>query len=369
LSLTLGGGETKLLELTGAFNVFAARGVYRQPTPLVEVKDSNGNLIYKWQDTGGIKAMDEGVAFLISDILSDDGARSAVFGLGSLLNIPGHQVAVKTGTTDDKRDNYAIGYTPSIVAGSWVGNNNNEEMNPNVASGITGASPIWNRFMKEFLTGKENEKFEAPKNVKKIEVDELTGLLPQEGFGTRNEWFLQDTEPTARSDWYQRIEVCKIDGRIANDGCKDADETDTNTFIKITAELPEWQSSVDAWVKENYDEDRYFPPQMRSRLEFDGDSVSNKDDVNVEIIELDEGDKVYLHFRLSVEVSAYNDVEVVRIYMDGQKMTDDESAPYGYNFELPASAIGKHEFEAVATDDDGNKGSKKVNLEVVGYAR
>ncbi|OGC68711.1 hypothetical protein A2415_02035 [candidate division WWE3 bacterium RIFOXYC1_FULL_39_7] len=369
LSLTLGGGETKLLELTGAFNVFAARGVYRQPTPLVEVKDSNGNLIYKWQDTAGIKAMDEGVAFLISDILSDDGARSAVFGLGSLLNIPGHQVAVKTGTTDDKRDNYAIGYTPSIVAGSWVGNNNNEEMNPNVASGITGASPIWNRFMKEFLTGKENEKFEAPKNVKKIEVDELTGLLPQEGFGTRNEWFLQDTEPTARSDWYQRIEVCKIDGRIANDGCKDADETDTNTFIKITAELPEWQSSVDAWVKENYDEDRYFPPQMRSRLEFDGDSVSNKDDVNVEIIELDEGDKVYLHFRLSVEVSAYNDVEVVRIYMDGQKMTDDESAPYGYNFELPASAIGKHEFEAVATDDDGNKGSKKVNLEVVGYAR
>ncbi len=369
LSLTLGGGETKLLELTGAFNVFAAKGIYRQPTPIVEIKDSNGNIIYKWQDTGGLKAMDEGTAFIISDILSDDGARSAVFGFGSLLNIPGHQVAVKTGTTDDKRDNYAIGFTPSIVAGAWVGNNNNEEMNPNIASGITGATPIWNRFMKEYLADKPDEKFEAPSSVKKIEIDQLTGLLPQEGFPTRQEWFLEQTQPTARSDWYQRIEICKIDGRIANQGCKDADETDTKTFIKIKAELPEWQTSVDSWVKENYDEETYFPPQMRSRLEFDGDEVENKNDVNVEIIELENGDKVYLNFRLNVEVSAYEDVEVVRIYMDGNKVTNDKSAPYGFNFELDASGIGMHEFEAVAEDEDGNKGSKKVQLEVIGYAR
>ncbi len=105
LALTLGGGETKLLELTGAYSVFASGGVYRMPTPLIEVKDSQGRTLHKYQDTGGQQVLDKGVAFLISDVLSDDGARASTFGLGSLLNISGRQVAVKTGTTDDKRGN------------------------------------------------------------------------------------------------------------------------------------------------------------------------------------------------------------------------------------------------------------------------
>ena len=110
--------------------------------------------------------------------MSDDGARSDVFGPGSLLNIPGRQVAVKTGTTDDKRDNYAIGFTPSVVAGVWVGNSNNERMNPYVASGISGASPIWNKFMIAYLKDKPVDKFTAPTTVTKMDVDKLTGGLP-----------------------------------------------------------------------------------------------------------------------------------------------------------------------------------------------
>ncbi|KKS28216.1 MAG: Penicillin-binding protein, 1A family, partial [candidate division WWE3 bacterium GW2011_GWD2_42_11] len=150
LALTLGGGETKLLELTGAFSVFAAEGMFHRPVPIIEVQDSNGRVVYKPQEPAQ-RALDEGPAFLISDILSDNGARSDVFGTASLLNIPGHTVAVKTGTTDDKRDNYAIGYTPFVVVGVWVGNSNNEKMNPYIASGISGASPIWNTFIKEYL--------------------------------------------------------------------------------------------------------------------------------------------------------------------------------------------------------------------------
>ncbi len=369
LALTLGGGETKLLELTGAFSVFAAKGKYIKPTPIIEVLDSTGKVIYRPMDPG-TRVLDEGVAFLISDILSDDGARSDVFGTGSLLNIPGHTVAVKTGTTDDKRDNYALGFTPSVVVGVWVGNSNNEKMNPYVASGISGASPIWNTFMKAYLKDKADEKFEPPSNVEKFEVDRLTGGLPYRDFETRKEWFIKGTEPTARSDWYQRLEICEIDGRIANEGCKDAGRTDEKDFIRVTAPYSEWQPAVDAWIKEKYeDDDRFFPPLMVSELEFEDGDVTNKDEVNAEIVGVKENQNVPLSFRLNVEVSAYNDIEIVRIYMDDEKIAEDTREPYGYNFELKASDIGSHEFKAVVTDEDGNKGEAKVRLNVVGYAR
>jgi len=368
LALTLGGGETKLLELTGAFSVFPAKGIYRQPTPVIEVTDQKGNIVYKPSQSEK-RALSEEVSFLISDILSDDGARSDVFGAGSLLNISGRQVAVKTGTTDDKRDNYAIGFTPSVVAGVWVGNSNNEKMNPYIASGISGATPIWNKFMKEYLKDKPVEKFETPKTVKKVEVDKLTGGLPYKDNDKRNEWFAKNTEPTAVSDWYQRIEVCEIDGRRANDGCKDAGKTDTNDFIRVTAEFPYWQSAVDSWIKENYNNDKkYFPPLMTSKLEFDGGEVSNKDEVHTEIVGLEDGDVVSLNFRLNAEVSCYNDVEKVAFYMDEEKIGEDSKEPFGYNLELKTDKIGTHTFKVTARDDEDNKGEYEIKLNVVGYA-
>jgi len=369
LALTLGGAETKLLELTGAFAVFGAEGIYRTPNPILEVTDQKGRVVYK-PSKPEERVLSKGVAFLISDILSDDGARSEVFGAGSLLNIPNRQVAVKTGTTNDKKDNYAVGYTPSVVVGVWVGNSNNEPMNPYVASGISGATPIWREFMIEYLKDKPVEKFENPDDVEKIDIDRLTGGLPYRDFDTRKEWFIKNTKPTTQSDWYQRLRICKADGRIANQACIDADRSDEKSFIKIKAELPEWQSSVDSWVKDTYQDDSlYYPPEMVSKLEFDGGSVSNKDDVYTEIVGLKDGDSVNLDFRLNAEVSCYRDIKRVTFYMDGEKVSEDETAPYGYSFSLSPGKIGKHTFKAVATDKSGNKGSDEVELEVKGYAR
>jgi len=362
LALTLGGGETKLLELTGAFNVFAAKGVYREPTPIIEVQDSEGKVIWKPNQTG-TKALDERIAFLLSDILSDDGARSDVFGAGSLLNISGFQVAAKTGTTDDKRDNYALGFTPSVTVGVWVGNSNNEKMNQYIASGITGATPIWNRFFREYLKGKQNEKFIAPKDIQKVEVDQFTGGLPYEDFPKRQEWFLKGTEPTAKSSWYEKLEVCKDDGRVANQSCKDAGRTSTKNYIKITDTLPEWQPSVDAWISDHYKGDsQYFPPLMVSALEYDGDSISNKDSVTVKIVGVKDGDQVPMEFRLNVEVSAGNDISKVTIYMDGKKVGEDSKEPFGYNFKISPGDFGEREFSATATDKKGNKGSDNIKL-------
>lgn len=364
-AITLGGGETKLLEMTGAFATFAAGGVYREPTPILEIKDAHGKIIYSYRDSGGNKALSEGVAFIISDILSDDGARSEVFGFGSLLHISGQDVAVKTGTTDDKRDNYAIGYTKDIAIGTWVGNNNNDQMAV-VASGVSGASPIWRRAMLFALEGKEPNDFVAPSNVIKVTVDRLTGGLPYDDKETRSEWFVKGTEPTSVSTWYKRLEICKEDGKIANSACKDADETTTKTFIDIQAELPEWQMNVDAWISENFTgQDEYFPPRMTSRLSFD-DGEAVKDDPEVEIVGFEDGDEIYPSFRLKVEVSSARDIEKVRIYVDDNEVASDKSYPYGYNFNFPPSQYGTHEFKAVVIDKSGDEGEDSVRLRVVG---
>lgn len=367
LALTLGGGETKLIEMTNAFATFANKGQYVQANPIIEIKNSKGDVLYKANPVPK-KALSEEVAFLISDILSDDGARSAVFGLGSLLNIPGHQVAVKTGTTDDLRDNYAIGFTNDIAVGVWVGNSNNDRMS-GVASGITGATPIWSNFMKSYLNGKDESKFESPKNVEKIRVDSLTGMLPFEEFGSREEWFVKGTEPNAVSDWYQRIEVCEKDEKIASDECKDAKKTKIKSFVDIRAELSEWQTYVDAWIGENYSgKSEYFPPRMKSALKFDGDGDVDKDaDPKVEIVNFKDNDKAPLEFRLKVEVSSPVDVDYVRIYLDGNEVTTDKNEPFGYNFKFTSADIGKHEFKVKAVNEKGNDDEQTKTIEVVGY--
>ncbi len=369
LALTLGGGETKLLELTNAFGVFAAKGVYRRASPILEVKDARGKLLYRHVDSGR-PALSEEAAFLISDILSDDGARSAVFGPRSLLYIPEHRVAVKTGTTDDKRDNYAIGFTPEIAAGVWVGNNNNEKMNPYVASGISGATPIWREFMLTYLDGREPKDFEPPETVEKITIDELTGMLPFEDFSSRPEWFINSTEPTAVSDWYQRIEICKRDGRIADDNCREHGSTEIKTYVQISAALPEWQHSVDQWVYENYGTDsKYYPPQMVSRLKYEDDGdVKKKEDPVVEIVNIEDGDTIPMVFRLKVEVSSPNDVDKVNIYLNDEKITEDSSDPYGYNFNFDYSDIGKEvEFYVKGYDEDDRNGTDSVKVKIGGY--
>ena len=366
LALTLGGGETKLLEMTGAFASFGNKGRSHKPTGILEVKDARGKILYKWRETGGTEAVTEETAFLISDILSDDGARSAVFGLNSLLNIPGHRVAVKTGTTDDKRDNYAMGFTPSITTGVWVGNNNNDKLSPNVASGLTGATPIWRKFMIAALKDKKAEPFTPPKTVKKITVDTLTGMLPFDDKDTRQEWFAEGTEPSAPSTWYKKIEVCKEDNKITNEACKKADKAKVKTFVKITAEIPEWQDDVDKWVGENYNNDEtYFPPTTKSALQFDddGDVVSDVDP-EITIIDLDEGQTVALQFRLGIEVSSPNEIDEVRFYLDDNHVADDSSQPYGYNFTFTEAQRGEHKFEVVVEDEDGRKSEKSIRLRV-----
>lgn len=280
LSLVLGGRETTLMQVTSIYSAFADKGVRHEPFAITEVRDANGKVIYKHNESSGTKLFSEEVSFLISHILLDNVARTIAFGPNSLLNIPGKTVAVKTGTTDEKRDNWTVGYTPSYVVGIWVGNNDNSKMNQAIASGITGASPIWHKIMANILKGKKDESFEVPKNVQAVEVDALGGGLPVDGQPKRTEYFIKGTEPTTQSPIYKEVKVSKEDNnKLANDKEIEHGDYDVKDFIVFSEDDPvssdgknRWQDAINAWLEGNYKDDpKYHPPTETSDRKYDGE--------------------------------------------------------------------------------------------------
>lgn len=178
LSLTLGGGEVKMYDLVQAYSVFANHGIKIPLTAILDVRDNSGNqLTIGCQDckiktvraAEDNRVIPEEVAYQISSILADSSARAPAFGTRSILNIPGHTVSVKTGTTNSLRDNWAIGYTQDYVIATWVGNNDNTPMS-RVASGITGASPIWASVMQELLKDKPDTPPAPPQSMVRIPI-------------------------------------------------------------------------------------------------------------------------------------------------------------------------------------------------------
>ncbi len=199
LALTLGGGEVTMLDMTTAYGVFANSGYRIDLHPILKVIDSKGQVLEQYTPVQspifGTKVLPEGVAFIISDILADNNARSLEFGSNSALYIPGKYVPVKTGTTNDFRDNWTIGYTPNYVVTVWVGNNDNTPMN-GLASGITGAAPIWHKVMTYLLSDRLAPQSPRPGNVVQLPVCSVTGSQPSptNQCSTHMEYFIKGTE-------------------------------------------------------------------------------------------------------------------------------------------------------------------------------
>jgi 1A family penicillin-binding protein len=202
LSLTLGGGEVTMAELSQLYGSFANDGQLVQLNPLLEVRNYKGEVLYHNSCATGEETcfekqvFDPKTTYLITDILSDNQARTPAFGPQSVLNIPGQQVAVKTGTTNSLRDNWTIGYTTNRLVAVWVGNNDNTPMSY-VASGITGASPIWNKTMRLLLDPENPHAFAAPAEMIEVAVCKATGTLPCTGCPlVTKELFVAGTQPT-----------------------------------------------------------------------------------------------------------------------------------------------------------------------------
>lgn len=164
LSITLGAAEVTMTDLATAYGTIANSGSKVSLNPILQITDSDGKVLEQ-KEVKPEPVVSPGVAFIVSDILSDNKARSIEFGTNSPLTVPNQRVSVKTGTTDNKRDNWTIGYTPDILVATWVGNNDNTPLSQALASGITGAAPMWNRIMTNMLQGKDTSQVQVPEDI------------------------------------------------------------------------------------------------------------------------------------------------------------------------------------------------------------
>ncbi len=226
LSFALGGGPVRLLDLTTAYAAFANSGSRIAPSLILDVTDAGGEVVYTAVPPQPVRILDERVAWLISDILSDNEARMLAFGANSVLQLD-RPTAVKTGTTNDFHDNWTVGYTPDLVVGVWVGNADGDPM-VNV-TGVSGAGPIWHYFMRAALTGEAETEFVQPPGLVQAEICALSGLLPSEACPyRRREWFLAGTQPTDMDSFFHRVTIDGRTGQLADE---------TTPFDQLTEQL------------------------------------------------------------------------------------------------------------------------------------
>ncbi len=363
LSASLGGGETKLLDLTSAYGVFANGGKKVDVSGILEITDFRGKKIYKKKEAKGREVLSPEISFIISHILSDNNARFDTFGANSYLNVPGKTVAVKTGTTNDKRDNWAVGYTKSIVLGVWVGNNDNSTMNQQIASGATGASPIWYNFIRELL----NKKFadgimEKPDKVKALTVDAFLGGLPRDGQPTRSEYYVEGTEPTETSPFYKRLKISKSNGKIANEVEVKEGKYDEKDCIVITEIDPisgdgknRWQEAINEWAKGQSD-DKYHCSNETSDGSIEDIVVSIKNPAGETTVNSND-------VEVKAKVTSVSPIKRVRIWINGEekKTIDNNEDDVFEKFNLPD---GIYELKVQAWNEKDKSGESTIKFGV-----
>lgn len=241
LSLTLGGGDVRLLDMTAAYAALRNGGDYAAPASILKVTDSSGNVLEQYQPPTRTPMLGNNgaqVAYILTNILSDNFARIPSFGRYSPLYLPDRPAAAKTGTTTDFRDNWTMGYTMDYVVGVWVGNNDNSRMDG--STGVTGAAPIWHDFMEQASVGLPTRDFPRPPGLRDVDVCALSGLLPTPYCDdTRTETFIAGTEPSLHDNFYQPFRVDRTNGLLAT-RYTPASDVITRVYAILPPEYNDW---------------------------------------------------------------------------------------------------------------------------------
>lgn len=355
VALALGGGEVRMLELSEAYASMANGGKKVELTAILTVNDVEGQTIYKYVPTAGEQIYDENAVFIINDILMDNEARAIEFGLNSQLNtkLP---IPVKTGTTNNLRDNWTVGWSKTFLVHTWVGNNDNSSMS-GVVSGITGAAPIWRRIVNALVErGYETPEWEMPAGVEKLTVDAVSGYPEHDGFETKEEYFVKNTVGVLPDPIHQKIWVCKGQNKIATDAQKVAGDNEEKEYIVMKEDDPiaedgvnRWQIGIDNWIA-SQDKDLYkYPTEM----------CGDTSEMSVAIFDLEDRstralDKI--KFRVKADSSA--GIEKIEVYLDGQKKEEKSNEN---EFELEWQLEAKvHEIYAKAYSRDGKDAVTKT---------
>jgi penicillin-binding protein 1C len=339
LSLALGGGQISLLQLSTAYAALANKGYYTGNTSILDIHDADGNLLYTQEKKSPFQIFDPRVAWLISNVLSDDSARSIGFGPNSTLRLD-RTAAVKTGTTTNFHDNWTIGYTPDLLVGVWVGNSGYEAMH-NV-TGLTGAAPIWNEVMRRLLEGQPDHPFARPEGLTQVEVCDLSGLLPTSACQhSHKEWFIAGTEPVQTDSYYQQVWIDPLTNSIANDSTP-IDRRKSITVLDLPVEAQSWarlqglpllmdyfQALDNTSTQQNQLVLLSPPPNTTYRIDPNFDPSAQQ---------------------IQIEVAAGTGISPVTIWMDGNLLATLSSAPYQAWWSL---STGEHRFWVEAVNANG----------------
>lgn len=357
LALVLGSGEVKLIDHTSAFATFSREGERHPPTGILKIEDQRGDTLEEWADTPE-QVFDKNAARTLNSILSDSGARGYTF---SGLNLPDRPVAAKTGTTSDYRDAWTMGYTPSLVAGVWVGNNNNSEMGAG-AAGLVVAAPIWREFMTNALAGQPVEEFQ---NVEEPDTDKPVLLG---GIGTT-----------------ETMKVDKDTGKIIPEDCLDSypkeyiSEKEFKTIHNILyyvikddpqGPYPEdpdidpmfssWEGAVNGYAQANPEKYVIDEPEYQDCNYRDADPPSLS-------ISYPQNNTKYNSSTFSIMISTSADINTelkkVDYYIDNNLVDTKTTSPWQSSYKPTGLTVGNHALKVVATDILGNTSSDTVKFE------
>jgi len=369
LSLVLGGGEVKLLDHVNAYGTLATGGIYHPKTAILKIVDSAGNILEEFKDSPGQRVVDEKYIAVLDNIMSTNSLRAPVFGSNNPLNFPNRPVAAKTGTTNEWRDGWTVGYTPSLVAGVWAGNNNNSVMAQG-ADGIYVAAPIWRKFMDQALVNHSPEQFPAYEK-------EETGKPALDG--------TLDTKSN-------EIKVCKIPGKkdrycLATDACPDETREkkeffDAHSILYYVkkddprGEAPKnpnddpqfgnWEKAVISWIKDNKDFKKKLKndpaPDRECRASDFGNSSSA---LSVEISSPGDGDTInFSPFNIKVSAVADAGVKNVTILVDGEEVFSEDTKSASYFYSVPTEKKSSSlDIKAVVTDNNGDADSSSIAVD------
>jgi penicillin-binding protein 1C len=347
LALTLGGGEVYMLDLAEAYSVFANGGHKVEPISILKIEDNDGKVLYEHKQTQGKKIIDEAEAFLINDILSDNNARLLAFGANSLLNT-GRPIAVKTGTTNDMKDNWTIGWSSEILVASWVGNNDNTSMSY-VASGITGASPIWRRIILAALEmGYSAPEWQVPDNVERVELDAISGYPSHDNFPTKFDYVIKGTLSSTPDPIHRMVRVCDGENdKLATEAQIAAGDYDKREFIFALEDDPysedginRWQMGINAWIEQQND----------SRFNFPTEYCGDLDDLSVRLRKPKDKDNFSGRvIEIEIRSGSYDGVDKLELYV---------------NDKLLETILNRSEYEGTISLEPG-----KYELYVKAYAK
>ncbi|MFH0854022.1 MAG: penicillin-binding protein [bacterium] len=359
LSLVLGGGEIKLLEHVSAYAVLAREGAHHPIAAILKIEDKDGKIIEEFKEKEK-KILNAEIARKMNDMLSDDEARGYIFGRGGKLTLTGRPVCAKSGTTNDYKDAWTIGYTPSLAAGVWVGNNDNSEMEKG-ADGSKIAAPIWNEFMKTVL-GTEKD---SPVEIFNKPAEDIVDKIMLNGRGI----------------YERKIKIDKKTEKLANDFCPEeyVEERTYSTVHSILyyvnkddprgdwpqnpasdPQFEAWENAIINWASSTKEFVSGKPPEEKCYLH----NLENKPILNIKYPN-DKDRVTSSNIEITINASAPRGIHNVDYYIDSKLAQTVSNYPFNLNYPSKNIANGFHTITVKAYDDVGNYNEQSIEINLM----